>query len=151
MKKILFVMVIATMMIGFTTVVHAAPAVNVKKVFEAIQQNRDKLLLYHELEGGSFQAVYVAKGKRYTVYYSGSDVNFLSFWVRPNGTWSQDLIKTFTDNGLNGDVNFGIQAGVRNSEKKELFDQIGLGQDYRAYWQDQYDTAIADAMECFGL
>jgi hypothetical protein len=148
MKTVLWIFVALT--IGLTSigsVANAASAKEVKRVLKAIKNDRKMMLAYKSYGDGSFQSVYVQDGKRYTAYYSGPKTNYLSFWVRPEGTTEQNLIKTFTDHRLSGKVGFGIQGYPDQKTFDTQYRKVGL--QHQKYWQSLYDQAIADALNHF--
>ena len=131
--------------------VFAAPSNDVAAVVLLMQEDPTPGVIFREvLESGGIQIVFIARGLRYTLYYSNGegDLNFLSVWVRPNGTYDSDLLDTFTDHRLDGAVNFGISGGSLPDVDQRLFDNDdrNVGEEFQEYWQSLYDTAIADAL-----
>lgn len=122
---------------------------NIKQVIDSIKRGERNLLSFEEYpyNPGAFQAVYVVDKKRYTVYYSGKEDGFLSFWVRPDGSSDQRLIQRFTDNGIDGKVEIGT-----NGDNQKFFDiesENSLGIEHQQYWQSLYDKAIEEALVHF--
>lgn len=104
-----------------------------------------------ELNG--YQAVFVCNGKRYTLYNSGERIReddpqsaWLSFWVREDGTYGQETLDTFSDNGFDGIVNFGID-GPR--EREFIPDGTNATDDeHQPYWQQRLDDAVSALLNC---
>lgn len=124
--------------------------------FRVVNGKRHKVLEVTIYQGkplkcsdNAFQSVYVINGKRYTVYYPGGEHPFLSFWVRPNSTSEWNVIKTFSDHGLDGKVEFGIQTPPDRYTFN--IDDKNIGLEHQEYWQKIYNEAIADAIQHFGI
>lgn len=101
-------------------------------------------------EGGA-QSVFVHCGLRYTLFHTGewreSELNWLSVWVRPDGTSSLEEVTTFSDHDLDGSVDFGIRGGRATPEMREQFErEKSVGAEFCREWQDRYDQAIAAAL-----
>ena len=115
------------------------------------------LMRRHEVFNGQpmgTTVVFVHKGKRYSLYHSSERITpenpnsaWLSFWVRRNGTSGQHNMLSFTDNGFNGKVNFGID-GLRqryfNSGDRH---SPAAGLEHQAFWQKELDAAIKAALD----
>ncbi len=109
-------------------------------------------LFYNWSMSGSFQIVFVRGRTRYTVWYSGGDAKHpesktLSFWLRPNKTWDQASITTFSDEGLEGRVDFGIHGreSGHDIQKEEFWSSRTRygepkGLEFEAAWQKRYDA-----------
>jgi hypothetical protein len=108
------------------------------------------------------QIVFVQGGKRYTLYWTGDYDNinnrpslptdqFLSVWVRPDGTQNTKAVDGFSDNGVDGSVNFGFKGDSPNPSGKFFEDGTdgseAKGTEFRDYWQDRYDQAITAAVQ----
>ena len=100
------------------------------------------------------QIVFVEGGVRYTFYHSGTPIRsrdpnsaWLSMWARPNGSKGRAVVETTSDNGFDGRVDFGTggtRAGLFSNNAMHLGDPTGIQN--QAYWQRQYDKAIAAAI-----
>ena len=112
-------------------------------------------LLARDYYGGDFdrQIVFVEQGQRYTLLLNWGD-NTLSIWVRPEGTTDQASVSTFTDMGVDGDIDFGVTGSVRltddqrkhfyNTESPPGCDSLGL--EFQKHWNECYTAAIAAAV-----
>lgn len=100
---------------------------------------------------GGVQVVFIHCGLRYTLFHTGewdsSELNWLSVWVRPDGTSGQEDITTFSDHGLDGSVDFGIAGGRATPELRGQFErEKGMGTEYCQQWQELYNQSIAAAL-----
>lgn len=128
--------------------VHAATPADVAQVVALLQSapNAKKT----KFNGTEFSFLY--QGKQYGFWYS-RDAKLLSVWVRTRGTNGQKiLLGTFSDQGLDGTVDFGINGKDGTDEVKQYFsveeDRPGKskGEEFRPHWQSQYDQAISTAL-----
>lgn len=125
-----------------------------------------KLMLKRpDVESNGLTVVFVEKGRRYSLYYVpptthtwGQSSGLLSVWVIPDdlAKRSADLEPTFSDDGLDGVVDFGVEGPTTWQEDwRKLFDsekfapKAAKGIQYAPYWQAKYDEAIADAIHHF--
>lgn len=102
--------------------------------------------------GWRTRIVSVSKGLRYTFesFIPVHGKTSLSVWVRRNGTWGQDTLVSFSDEGLDGNVDFGISGPTTATDEQRKFFLVGdppagwptRGEQYRAYWQARYDEAL---------
>jgi len=166
--------IIATLLLSFffitPTTADAASKADVQKVVELMfsPSTNSKVLLKEvkTAEKDDIQVVFVENGKRYTLWYSGNriikddaDSHWLAFWVRPDGTSGQESMITWTDNGMDGNVDFGIIGKNRPDSVRKLFREDKVydfesrtkklvieGEEYRSHWQAQHDEAIAAAL-----
>lgn len=98
--------------------------------------------------------VFVHKGKRYSLYHSSERIRpddpnsaWLSFWVRKNGTSGQHNLMSFTDNGFDGKVDFGIDGPRQRYFKHADRYSAAEGLEHEAFWQKELDVAINAALE----
>lgn len=135
----------------------AAKREDVRKVIELMYERPvNGAILSRTFQDGDAQVVFVSKGLRYTIYYTGPRdprLQFLSFWVRPNGTAKKKDVRTFTDHGLDGVVDFGLNGKNGDERARQLFESgydsahhKRSGEQFAAHWQKQYDLAIAAAL-----
>jgi len=153
MKKL----VVVLLFIGLTLPVIAqqrAMSADVTRVVSCIKSLTCKnVILTKGNFGNGKQIVFTDSHRRYTMYWSGEDgpQGFLSVWVRPEGTGGQLALITFTDRGLDGLVDFGVQgpASWSDSRRKHFHknDEASpnIGFEFRQFWQMQLDEAIAAA------
>lgn len=146
MKKIvlMFLVVFSFLVMSVSHAASKEDALRAVKLMRSSARS-EKVLSFKDFKGGSFQCVYVVDGKRYTAYYNHETAGgWLSFWVRPNGTYGQKLIKTFSDHRLDGKVEFGVGGG----KEEKLFDSESrnIGLEFQRHWQSQYDEAIKVAI-----
>ncbi len=96
------------------------------------------------------QLVFVEGGNRYTLFYSWSnkfaDLNFLTIWVRRNGTKGNKNLDVFGDTYLDGEVDEGLLAMSDKRFYSVSHPGSASGPEYRGYWQKRYDAAIAAAL-----
>lgn len=154
MKFILFLALFNILSLTFCNHASAADPDDVAKVVKLIHSKKTKGVLLRKFDKtGGVEIVFVSNGLRYTMYHSGSkDINFLSVWVRPNGTTSKAKLKTFTDQDLNGKVDFGLKLKDGSDLTKKLYyssrsGQPQKGQQFSSYWQKIYDTSIDHALQ----
>lgn len=142
----------------------AAKPADVKKVVSLMRSKALKGAIFRKgKRSGWVQIVFIANKRRYTMFIAGkASKAYLSVWVRPNGSRGQRKLKTFTDYGLDGQVDFGINGKkwrrrsrskkVKKGDPRKYFasgkDGISKkkGEQHRLYWQKLYDTAITDAL-----
>ncbi len=99
------------------------------------------------------------RDERVTVYVTvvpeHPNLNWISFWTRPNGTTDSRLFSTFTDHDFNCTVNFGINGdGSPNGHQRfSSPDQIGgsKGPEYQAVWQSRLEQTVQDVHEALNL
>ena len=94
-----------------------AAAADVAQVVKLMKDPHTRGLLTRKTypDDHSIQIVFVSSGKRYTFYWSGpGSTNFLSVWARRDGTTRQADMVTFTDDQLDGTVNFGIAGRIND-------------------------------------
>lgn len=131
---------------------HAADPKDVAKVVELMYLKSTTGIIDKEVyDDGGIQIVFITDNLRYTLYHSGDEqVNFLSVWVRPNGTSNRDVLQTFTDDDLDGQINFGICEVKGTLSVRKCYGlktrEEACGNEYRDYWQQIYDKAITDAL-----
>ena len=131
----------------------------------AIQQVID-LLQSKETRGflsrGVMFAVWVVfryEGQMYTMYHSperevtieGVTVpipGHLSVWVRPEGTYGEDLVETWSDQSFDGVVDFGIGGDddATAEERHHFSRDRDFGWEFLPYWQEWYARSIAAAL-----
>jgi hypothetical protein len=120
-----------------------------------ITQNKNpNLLLYNpNLSDGTYQgvqAVMSVDGKRYTVWvaneYEGYDrpvKDMMSFWIRPEGTTGIDSLVTFSDQGLDGNCDFGVDGKrIYDFNEKE-------GMKHRKHFQQLYEETVDKLLEVY--
>lgn len=119
----------------------------VASVIERVRQGvRAKYFLVREVNApeGDFLIVFRANGVRYTLEYwaaTASTRSSLNVWTRPEGTISPSLVSAFTDEQVDGCINFGI-------DHREQFlswnaaHADNVGGEHHLYWQDAYNEAI---------
>lgn len=102
------------------------------------------------------QIVFVANGRRYTfVWYR--EENSLSIWVRPEGNKDQASVSTFSDEQLDGNVDFGITGSIEQTDTKRKYfrnTKAALGSnpkglEFQDYWNEQYAVALSAACRRF--
>lgn len=107
--------------------------------------------------------VIVHEGKRYTLQHSAGytrsydqqyDPPAFEIYERVEG--SKGAYVVYSDDGLNGTVDFGGGGGSRDKSfwdhsegDPSLRDYPVEGEEYRAYWQRKYDAAIAAILEYY--
>ncbi len=134
----------------------AASRDDIHKIVAQMGQHTCKhLLTQKSYPGGGEQVVFVDGGKRYTMYWSESGVPkeaWLSVWVRSSGRKRNSVLKTFSDYGLDGEVDFGLMGPAKWSDEKRQYFGSGKfaamrpqGRKFRQRWQNEYDAAIAAA------
>lgn len=104
---------------------------------------------------GGVQVVFRRNGLRYTFYCpANKESNFLSVWVRKENTSGQDSLLTFSDDDLNGSVDFGIGGPKNGTDDEKKYFRIEDGHNHGAYhkpyWQSLYNMAIKDALTVLG-
>jgi hypothetical protein len=114
-------------------------------------------------EPGNVQVVYVRKGVRYTLWHN-PDYSFpssfdgqmipmsghIAVWERPDGTWSDTVMETYSDNRIDGCVNFGIGDQQAHYLRWNFRPHEDLGPEHHAYWQERYNRsilALADVLD----
>lgn len=97
---------------------------------------------------------FVHKGMRYTIYNSGELINpnkpesaWLAFWVRKDGTSSQETMDTFSDNAFDGTVDFGIDGPRKYEFDLGTYGSSARGVEHQVFWQKKYDAAIKATLE----
>jgi len=135
--------------------VKAADPADVAKVVELVKTAKAGFLSRKEHKEGSYQLVFVRKGLRYTVFVSNGAQKFMTIWVRPDGTSESNLLEGMTDYQLDGEIDSGsigeMELGddvVRKMYESGVPDggNKAIGEQFREYWQGQYDKAIVDAL-----
>src|SRR3989344_903997 len=65
------------------------------------------------------EVVMVIGDQRYTIWVANENEgsarprdDLISIWMRPNGTYNQSELTTFSDNGLDGNCDFGIASSA---------------------------------------
>jgi len=132
----------------------STPVQDVKKIITVLKERNYKNVILEKNFGGTdLQIVFVDNGLRYTVYYTGVNTTkeFISFWVRPEGTSGLKFLSTFTDHDLDGVVDFGIKGssdGTIFDSKIFNVDEVGIPKTtlFRDYWQEQLDAAYKAAL-----
>ena len=83
---------------------------------------------YAGILDGAIEVVFEAGGNRYMLYttcdgsrWECNNRDRLSVWVHPVGTTDRDLIETFTDHGLDGNVNWAI---YRPDFREATYDEL---------------------------
>ncbi len=143
----------------FSTKAHAASPKDVQEVAAMVTDKKvptlTRVASYFGNDHMGDTITFVHKGMRYTVYNSGERIKaddpnsaWLSVWVRKDGTSGSKNMDTFTDNGFDGNVDFGID-GPRSHLFHSGADGISgkEGLEHEAFWQKKYDTAIKAALE----
>lgn len=182
MKVVTWLFAVAATVFGVVSGAMAATNEDVQRLVQAMITKEDsrKLLSWQEYETatGETQVVFVQNGKRYTVFYSGyswsgrdsavmpAKEQWITIWVRPNGTSSPEAGDSFTDFGLDGNVDDGIlglypitpvtgdiRKNYRNGANRvllegEKFEPVGV--QYQSYWQKRYDAAIRGILHFYG-
>ena len=119
----------------------------VMKVAQTMCKKRVKnTILYKKFESDGVELVFVRKKIRYTVFASCAGVRFLVVWVRENGTYHGDTLKSVSDSNVDGKVDF-AGAGKEFSNMRyvgpNFYNDNGVeGGEYFAYWQNFYSRAI---------
>ena len=116
-------------------------------------ENKNKFLKqkFYSSDLVGVQIVSVIYGRRYTVYYTGDSLPnkhyYLTFWVRPDGTRNHKFVSRFTDNNLDGFVDYG-HRDYRNRDNYNNFSNGTFyiyrktGSQYEKYWQVKYRNAV---------
>ena len=105
------------------------------------------IIFYKKYESDGVELVFVRKKIRYTVFAScGSGAKFLAVWVRENGTYHSNTLKSVSDNNIDGRVDFagaGKEVNTMRYIGPDFYDDNGVeGEEYFAYWQNFYLHAI---------
>jgi hypothetical protein len=142
-----------------STVAHAATPADVKQVTDFMFGRAPSVHYVKPLWMSNWAAantspvyriVFVEGGRRYTMQYTSamgdSFPESLDFWERPNGTRDQSVLTTYSDSGLDGTIDFG--TGPQDNLYTDMFGKVE-GQDNKAYWQKEYDDAIAAALRYY--
>jgi hypothetical protein len=158
---------ITTLTITFGSSQAVIPQEDVQRVVNFIMQPDayKHLVLKRPEEDGGLTVVFVENGKRYTFFYSPPTFNGkieesggLSVWIISNDPAKRktDLNPAFSDDDLDGTVNFGVQCspGAREDERRYFnLEKSGDGDvrglQFSLYWQGLYNTAIQDAIHHF--
>ncbi|MDD3175925.1 MAG: hypothetical protein PHU51_05600 [Candidatus Nanoarchaeia archaeon] len=133
-----------------------------KLVNYVITKNDQKGLLSHKPDTAldrsyqGVQAVMKIGDTRYTIWVANEDEtqkihldDVLSIWTRPDGTYGQKYITTFSDNGLDGNCDFGITPAM-NEVGRILFNQeFAEGNEHKKKFQKIYDSAIDDLINFY--
>ncbi len=154
MKFLQFFLVIIMMTIC-TWDAEAADPKDVQKVVELIHNKETKGLVFWKPIDEGVEVVFIQGGKRYTMYHSGfGSINLLSVWVRPDGTSDDKILLTFTDDDLDGKIDFGINGKDGDEEIRQYFKSKKMyspdkeeGTRFKEFWQAQYDAAIKAALK----
>jgi len=78
------------------------------------------------------EAVMIVDGKRYTVWVGNVDErvakrpDFMSFWIRPDGTHSNNKLIVLGDEGLDGRCDFGVDFGSGGTEVSRNLNAINF-------------------------
>lgn len=132
-------------------------AKDIQRVASYVQVHRypRRLLLWEAYPDGGWQSVFVYEGHRYTIFVAGVK-EFVSFWVRKEGTTGQSGMVTFSDMNRDGKVDFGIAAAARDTSaagyKKVKYFRSNddplkeLNPEFRNYWQAQLNRAVRAAL-----
>lgn len=126
----------------------AAEPTDVKRVVELMHSGASNVLSGKTFDDNDVQIIFVVRGLRYTFYHSVEEGS-LSVWRRPEGTGGQKNILTFTDYGLDGQVDGGVKGKAGTDSEKQLLyvtDRETKGEEFHPYWQGLYDQAIKDAL-----
>lgn len=158
----MFLKFVMAMALIFATVPNAQAATpqDVQKVAEFVQHGKSNGLLLRKKDAasGGTQIVFVFKHIRYSIWYFPNDRKYptststLSYWVRQEGTSGSNDIPTFSDDGDDGVVDFGVGPGHREKFLYTEHEPMALkseGVEFRPHWQKQYDKAIADTLAFF--
>lgn len=179
MRYLITVIVSLVFVVGHAT---AATPEDVQRIAQAMMHKEDarRLLSWTEYEGavGEVQIVLVQNKTRYTIFYSGhtyqhsgksipADQQWISIWVRPDGTSDRKDGDAFTDADLDGEVDDGVlglyptTSGADDARK--VFDNGAMkirlnaddpipqiGMQHQRYWQSRYDAAIRDILQFYG-
>lgn len=138
----------------------AATPADVAKVAAMVTDKRvPGLMRRAEYFGDKFMGttyVFVNRGKRYTLYHSGERIraddpnsSWLAVWVRKNHTYAKEALVTFSDDGFDGVVDFGIRGSDTDRcyyTARNLVTNKTEGEEYRPRWQKEYDQAIKAAL-----
>ena len=126
----------------------------IERTVESIEKGHTDRFLQYEMHdrnepepmgNGSFLIVFRSGGIRYSVRYwapmVSSDAS-LNFWTRPDGTHDDASLVSFSDERLDGCVNFAV-----GDEKAQILRwQDGFAEDegveHHTHWQTAYNEAV---------
>lgn len=136
------------------------------KIIEALKakKNRHKFALWDEKYGvakdtqqepGNVRVVYVRNGIRYTLWhnpdysftssFSGEQIpmqGHFAVWERPDGTWSDKVMETYSDTDFTGCVDFGVGDELERLMHWNDDYTPDQGLEHHSYWQERYSRAI---------
>lgn len=153
-----FIALSFTTLVASATIASAASKEDVLELAAMVMDESVPALFrqtYHLSSGevNGYQAVFICNGKRYTLYNSGERIRaddpqsaWLAFWVRKNGTTGQNTLDTFSDDGFDGTVNFGID-GLR---EREFITEgtYATSDEHLPFWQQRLDSAVEELLMC---
>lgn len=140
-----FTLSVFILFFGLSFSAQAARREDVRKIIEIMHSDSTKGILERKhYEEGGVRVVFVAEGKRYTFYHTGDgSINFLSVWVRPNGTADPKLVETFSDFNPDGNIDFAIAGQSGDSPLiRKPYDRNSPDNQNLTHWQNKYDKAI---------
>lgn len=108
------------------------------------------MLAYKSYKDGAVKAVFLdGYGARYTVYWApatASTKELLSFWCRRNGTYGNNTLVTFSDEGVIGAASFGTWGPKTDPDGTYYFRNDNLETERNfAYWQEWLEAAVPSA------
>lgn len=150
MKSVIIVFIFSAflvLLLASATATAAKPQ-EVERVVELMYRSKKGVKKHQE---GFLQVVFATMGRVYTLQYFTAERRSqpsLSVWVRPKGTRGQEALDTFSDNGLDGRVDFGIGGG--KNRREFMLEPTLKGSEHREHWQGLFDQAIKDALRALG-
>ena len=83
---------------------------------------------------------------------------YLTIWDRPNGTYDRRSLSRFTDNGLNGRVDYArkgdigdLPGYIKEFSNGKFYDSIPWSYKYKKYWQKRYENAIKAFLDFYKI
>jgi hypothetical protein len=121
--------------------------------------NRSKFLICEYSYGDNqsdVRVVFTSNDVLYNIWYPG---DMISVWEQPEGTHSEELIQNYTDNLVDGCVNFGIMVSGKKGDdsSRRLMrwndasgDEEGVEENH-GYWQGRYVFAMRGLADTLGI